>query len=281
MSPPDLSSRVDDLPSQPRGHAVFVATGVASRKIRAALDRFAVGVVWCGGIATIVSILGIFVYLLIEVAPLFSPPKENEQAKFLLKDIVPPRHLPTAVGVDEYQEVAYVIHGGRVEFYQLPSGTPIPVAQGALPSSDQVTAVARSNGRGHRFAFGTRDGQVMPVDIELRPKFDNGRRTIIPTLSVGESMQADPLQGEIMHLAYQETEEGVATAVVNAHGDLWVTKMEEAEGLMLVDEPVLTQSKLATYPIQRVSTLLIDGLGESLFVADQRWPIYSLEHARS
>ena len=138
MPPPDLSSRVDDLPSRPQARAVFIPTSVASRKIRAALDRLAAGVVWIGGIATIISILGIFVYLLIEVAPLFIAPEGKQEASFPLKEpikeIVPLNQQPLAIGVDEYQEVAYVIHRGQVNFYQLPSGNSIPVAQASLPS---------------------------------------------------------------------------------------------------------------------------------------------------
>ena len=286
MPPPDLSSRVDDLPSRPHARAVFVPTGVASRKIRAALDRLAAGVVWVGGIATIISILGIFVYLLIEVAPLFIAPTGKQEASFPLKEpiqeIVPLNQQPLAIGVDEYQEVAYVIHRGHVNFYQLPSGTSISVDQASLPASQQVTAVARSNSRGHQYALGTLDGQIIPVEIELKPTFENDRRTIVPTLSVGDSLEADPTQGEIVHLAYQESENGVATAIVNQHGDLWVTKIEEPEGLMLVDEPVLSQVKLATPPIQQNAILLFDGLGESLFIGNKNgqlahWNVQDLE----
>ena len=99
MPPPDLSSRIDNLPPQSHARAVFIPTNVASRKIRAALDRLAVGVVWIGGIATIISILGIFVYLLIEVAPLFIAPEGKEEANFQskrIKEIVTAK--PTAFG---------------------------------------------------------------------------------------------------------------------------------------------------------------------------------------
>ena len=286
MSPPDLSSRVDDLPPRPHDRAVFVPTGVASRKIRAALDRLAAGVVWIGGIATIISILGIFVYLLIEVAPLFIAPEGKQEASFPLqepiKKMVSPNQQPLAVGVDEYQEVAYVIHRGRVNFYQLPSGTSIPVDQASLPASKQVTAVARSNSRGHQYALGTLDGQIIPVEVALKPAFEDDRRTIVPTLSVGDSFEADPTQGAIVHLAYQETENGVATAIVNQDGDLWLTKIEEPEGLMLVDEPVLTQVKLATHPIEQNAALLFDDLGESLFIGHKdgqlaHWNVQDLE----
>ena len=85
MAPPNLSSRVDDIIPPPRARATIIPTGLASRKLRAILDQLAGGVVWVGGIATIISIMGIFVYLLIEVAPLFMAPSGSQQAIFPLE----------------------------------------------------------------------------------------------------------------------------------------------------------------------------------------------------
>ena len=161
-----------------------------------------------------------------------------------------------------------MIHGGHVDFYQLPLGTSIPIDQASLPANKHVTTVARSNGRGHQFALGTLDGQIIPVEIGLSPKFENDQRTIAPTLTVGEPVEADPTRRAIVHLAYQEMENGFATAIVNQQGELWLTKMEEPEGLMLIDEPVQTQVKVTTLPLQKTSTLLFDGLGESLFIGN-------------
>ena len=286
MPPPELSSRVEDLSPSTHPRAVFIPTNVASRKIRAALDRLAAGVVWIGGIATIISILGIFVYLLIEVAPLFISPEGKQEASFPLQE--PNTEIESLIqqtleiGVDEYQEVAYVIDRGRVDFYQLPSGATLRVEPASLPESQHVTAVARSNGRGHQFALGTLDGLVVPVEISLKPVFENDRRTIVPTLSVREPFPADPTKGAIRDLAYQETENGFATAIVNQRGELWVTKMEEPDGLSLIDEPVLSQVKVTTLPIQQNVILIFDGLGESLLIGTEEgqlahWNIQDLD----
>ena len=86
MPPPDQPTSFDQLNSAPQAKAVFVKTGVLSRKIRTYFDSFAAGVVWVGGISTIVSIMGIFVYLLIEVIPLFTAPAEGPQESFSLSE---------------------------------------------------------------------------------------------------------------------------------------------------------------------------------------------------
>ncbi len=266
MSPPDFSAPMDDLPSPPRAKAVFVSRGRTHRKLRALADRFAAAVVWVGGIATIVSIMGIFVYLLIEVAPLFVSPESESPASFPARNMTQDTHAALAVGVDQYQEVAYLVEKGQVSFYEIPDGQAISydVSETNLPQN--VVAIARSHGRGHHFVFGTDDGFVVPVDIELTPTFENDNRTIVPTLTTGNPVFVDPTKSGIARLAYQETDEGMAVVVLSQTGELWLTKSGEGEGLMLSDEPVVTQTWIARYPVEEVTTLLLDSLGETLMV---------------
>ncbi|UCE64564.1 MAG: hypothetical protein JSU59_05365, partial [Nitrospirota bacterium] len=186
MPPPQQTSRFDDVNLSPQGKAGFIPTRVVSRKIRAFIDSLAAGVVWVGGIATIVSILGIFVYLLIEVVPLFTAPTEISQARFPLSSGTSEQQQLWDVGLDEYQEVAYVVERGQVNFFSLPGGTPIPVQGTTVSTREQVTSVARSKGRGHDFALGSEDGRAIPIEIEFTPSFENGQRTIIPSLQIGD-----------------------------------------------------------------------------------------------
>ena len=266
MPPPELSSPIDDLPSPPTAKAIFISRGRTHRRLRAWLDRLAAGVVWVGGIATIVSIMGIFVYLLIEVAPLFITPESESQSSFPTPNIAQDTHAALAVGIDQYQEVAYLIHKGQVGFYHIPDGKPIPYDTSKNGLITNVIAVARSHGRGHHFALGTGDGRALPVDIELTPTFQNDTRTIIPSVMLGEPVLVDPTLTGIARLAYQEMDEGMAVVVLSQSGELWLTKSGESEGLMLSDEPVVTQSMIARYPVEEVTALLLDSLGETLML---------------
>ncbi|UCE63899.1 MAG: ABC transporter permease subunit, partial [Nitrospirota bacterium] len=114
---------------------------------------------------------------------------------------------------------------------------------------------------------GSEDGRAIPIEIEFTPSFENGQRTIIPSLQIGEEFEVDPTHSRILHLAYQVTEDGIIAASVNQAGDLWVTKAEESEGLMLDDEPIRTQNQLIPKLEEPVAALLIDDLGETLLVA--------------
>ncbi len=266
MPPPNVTAHIDDPPSRPPAKTVFMARGRTHRKLRSLADHVAAGVVWVGGLATIVSILGIFVYLLLEVAPLFVSPETESQSNVSLKPIAPDSQGSLMVGIDQYQEVAYLIHKGEIKFYTIPGGEPIPYTSTEDGSSYDVVAVERSHGRGHHFALGTQNGYIVPIDVELTPTFQDGIRTVIPTLRKSEPLLVDPTHTGITRLAYQETEEGMATVVLSNSGELWLTKSAEGEGLMFSDEPTVTQTMLAKYPANEVSTLLIDSLGETLML---------------
>ncbi len=266
MPPPDLSARIDDLPPPPTVKSVFISRGRTHRKLRAWLDRVAGGVVWVGGIATIVSILGIFVYLLIEVAPLFLAPESQSQNTFLANRAGQDSQTDVVVGIDQYQEVAYVIHDGQVKFYQVADGTLIPYESPKQHTDSQVVAVARSHGRDHQFVLATDDGRAIPIDIQLTPTFLDDVRTIIPTLRVGEPIVIDPAQGSIAQVAYQTTDEGMVVVALSQSGQLWLTKSGEHEEFSLSDEPTETQVMLTNYQVKEVTTLHLDGLGETLML---------------
>ena len=267
MPPSDQTSSLDDMNVPPQAKADFLDSGAASRKMRAYIDSLAAGVVWVGGIATIISIMGIFVYLLIEVVPLFLAPTESQRGSFPLPGGSPPNQQLLDIGLDEYQEVAYVLHHGQVDFFRLPMGGTIPIQGPTVPFNDHLTTVARSKGRGHQFAFGTGDGRAIPIEIELKPTFENDQRTIEPSLQIGDLFEIDPTHSAVVFLAYQVIESGMVTASVNQAGELWLTKVEEGNGLTLVDEPIVTQSKLVPNSPEPVTGLLLDDLGETLLVA--------------
>ncbi|GJL62458.1 MAG: phosphate ABC transporter permease [Nitrospirales bacterium] len=266
MPPSDLTAHIDDLSSPPPAKTRVIAHGRTNRKIRALLDRLATGVVWVGGLATIVSIMGIFLYLFKEVAPLFIAPESESLAIVQTRLTEQPSDPALAIGIDQYQEVAYLIHKGHVAFFQIPSGKPIPFQASPNPLTQNIVAVAQSFGRGHHFAFGTDDGHVVPVDVELTPTFHDGVRTIIPSMTRRDPIFVDPTQTGIAGMAYQDTDTKLAVVMLSQSGELWFTTHGESEGLVLSDEPVVTQTLIAKYPEGEVTTFILDSLAETLMV---------------
>ena len=137
---------------------------ISSRQLRSFLDHGATLVITIGGLATILSILGIFAYLFIEVAPLFYSVSGNQISSVKFDSLKVPiqQSQNIGVGIDEYMEVAYVIQAGEVLLYQIPSGKFLDLAQRPTWEPGQITAMGRSSGKRQLWGLGTREGQVIP-----------------------------------------------------------------------------------------------------------------------
>ena len=164
----------------------------AHRRLRHMVDRSAGVVVWVGGIATIVSILGIFLYLMWEVTPLFRSTSGDLVATVQVPEAQAYSSNATVIGSDEYQEVVFVFSGNRLQFLRMPQGTPVSEVGGVLEIPGTVQSSVLIGQKGNRVSVATQEGMVMPVTIHFRPVFEGDNRTIMPTNQVGKPIRVIP-----------------------------------------------------------------------------------------
>ncbi|NKB80359.1 MAG: ABC transporter permease subunit [Nitrospirales bacterium] len=258
-------------------------SGTTSRRIRALADRGAAVIVWVGGLATILSIMGIFIYLLLEVVSLFLHSESSEQTSFSI-DTTGSNHFDSlAIGIDEYQEIAYVLYQGQLGFYDLATSQLRPSPGMVSVSKTPITAIGRASGRNHHIAMGTQDGRVLFLMVQFRSVFENGVRTIVPSFSMGDPIEIDTDQSPITKIACQPSDEGITIAIVTKAGKIWVAKIEEAGGLLSENETMVRRMELHTPDATTVSTLLLDQLGETLFLGTHdgrlvHWDLQDIEN---
>lgn len=261
---------------------------VSSRAWRRWADHGARGVITLGGWATIFSIFGIFVYLFIEVAPLFYAAAWSEGTSVQIDSIGEAAPQNISVGVNEYMEVGYVLRNGDMLFYTFPDGTPIPLESVPEFENGEITALARSPGKDHTYGLGTRIGRVMPLYITFRVTFEDDVRKTEPVVTSGEPFEAVPTGAPIARLAYRETDGGPIAAVLTESGRLFLSKMQEseAEGLFALEtESELLQAEITDEGVAALSVLLLDDLGETLLggTTDGRllyWDIQDIRNPR-
>jgi len=239
------------------------------------LDRLAHVVITMGGYAVILGILGIFVFLIMEVAPLFFAPTGQKTGQFQAGPL--PQDLPQAalVGVGEHQEVAYLLkagESGQVSFFSLPSGTPLETEIPSALAGAPVTAVSRAGGKGGRFGLGTADGRLIPLDITMAADFANGARRIVPKVAVSPPIQIIPTRDKIVRLAYQRTDAGTAAAVLTESGRLWYSTVLPPSDPEAA--PTVTTVELAAQMSGSVTALVMDGRGETLSVGTADGHLY-------
>ena len=234
---------------------------------RRIVDRFAQVVIAMGGIAVILSIIGIFIFLVKEVAPLFFSPQGSQITHFA--GAPPTRGLPQSsfVGMDEYQEIIYQLHSGsdqQIRFFNAHSGAPIIHDLPPSLAKIHVTSIARAVGPGNQFAFGTDDGRIIPVAIEFTPGFEEGARQIVPTVRLESPVQLAPTKEHITRLAYQPTEGGSLVAALTDQGHLLYAAIPFGAA------PVA----LTGHGDEPVTALIFDSRGETLSIGTAHGNLY-------
>ena len=242
----------------------------ASVTRRRIFDRLAQAIITMGGIAVILSIVCIFIFLVKEVVPVFFPPQGTQTGH--VSGTPPPGALPQSslVGMDEYQEIIYQLTAGsdhKIRFFNVQSGAPITLDLPPELAKVHVTAIARAVGSGNRLAFGTDDGRIIPVTIEFTAGYEGGVRLIVPTVTLGTPVQLTPSKEPIIRLAYQPTERGTLTAALTDRGRLWYSAVASDN----------TPVALTGHGTEPVTAVIFDSRGETLSIGTAAGNLYHYE----
>ncbi|NIP32197.1 MAG: hypothetical protein GTN99_11590, partial [Candidatus Dadabacteria bacterium] len=199
------------------------------------------------GIAIILSIIAILLFIGIEVLPLWEKVKSTVTSSFDLNEnksifLVPPISIPdekpvtltskpdiVAIGVEEFREIAYLItDNGYVHFINLENGKNIQKIQIKDLAGKKITSAFGDIGN-KKYTLGTEDGYVLPITVSFNITFDEKqRRNLTPRVSEGEivSVSTDP----IIYAVTKESEDGsISTAAYTKTGELLLVTLEQTE----------------------------------------------------
>ncbi len=248
------------------------------RQVRSITDGSARFIIKTGGISIILCILGMCIFLVKEVIPLFLPPHATSAEPIALS---PPERPSTAalVGIDEHQELAYVLRGDSLEFVFLGGATSTVsgIPSRSLVQNGSVTALARALGKGHSLAIGTEDGRVIPVNIEFTQDFQDNERSISPSVTVGSPIAVAPTPQPVVKMAYQSTESEVRIAALLQDHHLWLTtsrNTSRADGTTVTS---ITQVDLTPSISGRVTALTLGSRAEILAVGTEEGNLYHMD----
>ncbi|GAB1724559.1 MAG: ABC transporter permease subunit [Nitrospira sp. CR1.1] len=228
-------------------------------RVRSLIDRVARAVITVGGLATIVSILGMFFFLFREVTPLFTAPSAKLSQRLNVPALLADEG-PAQVAVDEHREIAQIFTSGAIQFFDLASGRPILVETPAQLTSRQVTAMASGGGHTSRLAVGTADGELIVLKIGTMTEFsEQGERRKRPQIHAGPPIPV--AKSPIVRLAYRSNDQGSLLALATKAGRLFLARIAP-------DDPggadmVITE---LPQPPSAVTSLALDASHEHLFV---------------
>ena len=242
-----------------------------TNRFRRRIDRIARSLITLAGIGIIVSISAIFVFIALEVYPLFRPADGSLAQTLDLSD-----DPALVVGIDDYRENAMVLRRtGTLEVI------PLGGASGGrrLTVTDvPITAVAGDPDAGE-IAMALASGEVLVRAAEFRPEFVGSERHIRFETEEIERVPP-PREGFVAErIAYRRTAEGERLLVLWAsRGGLWLDRRSERElpsGDVRVEEETL---ELDPGTEAQLTAFALDSGGERLFAGDadgmlRRWEI--------
>lgn len=153
-------------------------------------------VIRTGGIGVVLAVLAIFLFILVQILPLF-----RGAAVDLLASHPAPRGAWTSLITDEWAErPALISPDGRVVFMDLEADRPAESFD--LAEGRTITAL-RTNPVAQQILLGTADGRAIIAHVEYRATFEGDQRTI------EASVRQDPA------IALEPTETGPPWAVVD------------------------------------------------------------------
>ncbi len=163
------------------------------------IDRLAGVFIRVGGIGIILIVAGIFVFLLLQVLPLFAAARFEQGAVGAVPIVSPP--AAALVGVDEYEELSYLFDPATNElsFRSLQNWKEVHRLKIEDLEGRNVTCAYRLPA-GDYLLFGTEDGCLVTSRVKFRATFDTGKRVITPSIEKGYILQMCPSRAPISHI---------------------------------------------------------------------------------
>jgi phosphate transport system permease protein len=184
-----MNSQADAPPPDPKRFDVARGTLL--------LDRAMTQVIRIGGMGVIVAVLGIFVFILKEIVPLFS------KAEVKAGEVLPAaKASPRVLGVDEWGEIPFLYAGGdSVSFIDAAGGQRRELSVPGLAGLE-ITATTYDPVQ-QRVAMGLADGRVGSFRVNYVANFDaEGKRSLAPEIKEEPWFQPQTGSGEVRRLSY-------------------------------------------------------------------------------
>ena len=192
------------------------------------IDRAGKYLIAVGGISIIVAVLGIFVFILGEVYPLFQEfelvaagrQQIGNEGKWL------------AVGVDPYQEVAYAVGANGVDFIRLQTGEVVQAERPEELAGAHIVS-ASGSGSGEFLALGLDDGRALITRVDFQLDYAEDQRRIRPVFIVNDALFLDTQGEAIEQVAFSVDSEGhSALAGITSSGRLLVAVRQRQQALL-------------------------------------------------
>ncbi len=191
------------------------------------MDRAGQWVITAGGIGVIFSVLGIFLFVLMESYPLFLKPSVSKAHTFDFSH----RQPVLCTGVDPYRAVVFVVHEEGIDFLDMTTKAVIKSVSPHQLQGRRVRSAHRALDNAH-IGLGLDDGTMLGCRVAFAVDYDaDGKRVVTPAFSVQSTMKL--ADGALVHLVFRHDGESRGTALgIADSGQLVLGIFETRRGLL-------------------------------------------------
>jgi len=228
---------------------------------RLIVDRAARWIVSAGGIAIIVSILGILIFILAEVLPLLTPARVAVSGRVA----VPAATTVGALLSDEHRTHVATLDGhGTVRILRLADGKEVYSAHILEPATAALTGAAVPP-ESRAFAAATNDGRVLLKSMTFGVTFEGQNRVVTPDASPPVVLDLDPGRQPLGPFAAQLDADGNATAAAVLAGGRLAISRQSVETNDMTGESTASVSRAEVAAPGRITAMVIDPIQKNLF----------------
>lgn len=226
-------------------------------KLRRITNNLATAIISSGGIALILVVVGILVFILSQTLPLWKSSSISVRSSFSLADLLGVQAGEVLViGEEEQKEILFAVtRDGRIHFVSLTEHRilkSVPLAQGrslvhvkSLPASTHLVLVSQS-------------GHLETIEVKFNTLFDENGRTIIPELTNHRHWGSDTDLAHSACFTAAETREEFLAAWTNGRGSVTLWR-QALEGNTSHRQNLPTQDSVTALAINPVNRTLIVG----------------------
>jgi len=229
------------------------------------VDRVMTWLIKAGGIAVILAVCGIFVFILWQILPLFQGASVSRTGELAL----PAGSKPMALGIDEWGEIPFVVRAdGSVAFIPISGSAPTTIAIDGVGAAG-ASAVSYRPMTQH-LAIGTGDGRLALATVGYNAAFADNVRIIVPELTSGGSFDLGEAGRPLRAIAFGDGGSHKLVGAIQDGADrprvlaaiLTETKAMAGPGKIELGARIDVTERFAGVP----QTVLVDERGESLLV---------------
>jgi phosphate transport system permease protein len=226
-------------------------------------DRIATRIITLGGFLVISSVIAILVLIVKVTIPIFQSARADIKYQV---PVSPEAGTVLALGVDDYQEVAYTLNEqGLVAFYSLGNGATFLTLEAVAGKKSHLQSIEKHKNNCYTLLWA--DKSVSIVEVTFRFLFDGeGKRTIQPVINPLAEFVPEELSAKIIDAKARKTENGQLVKVLLLEDNTLHIKRLKVSADLFGNEKKEESSFLIAKEIPaRITTFVLDENGQFLY----------------